>query len=51
MKTSQKRAIWYAQRERKIERVKKAGLWDEYRKSRFVYLNCFLRSIGRFDLM
>lgn len=30
MKTSQKRAIWYEDRKRKLKKIDSLGLWDEY---------------------
>lgn len=32
MKTSQKRAIFYAERKKKLEAIEKMGLMDEYRE-------------------
>lgn len=48
--TKRARAIWYAQRERRIERVKRAGLWHDFERSKYKSLGCFLRAIGRLDL-
>lgn len=31
MKTNQKRAIWYAERERKLKDIEKRGLMDAYK--------------------
>ncbi len=31
MKTNQKRAIWYAERKRKLEALERMGLMDEYK--------------------
>lgn len=47
MKVSQKRAILYKERERKIEKVKEAGLWEGFEKSGYKYLECYLKSIGK----
>lgn len=51
MNVTQARAIWYAEREKRIERVKAAGLWEQFEKSRYSYLGNFLKSIGRYDLL
>lgn len=50
MKQSQLRAIWYAEREKRYRRVEEAGLMEGFKKSKYKYLACYLKSIGRFDL-
>lgn len=32
MTTAQKRAIWYAQKERKIKKLQELGLYEEYKE-------------------
>lgn len=47
---SQKREIYYAQRNRREERVKREGLWDDFVNSKYNSLCWFLKSINRMDL-
>lgn len=51
MKKSQLLAIWYAERDRREQRVKDAGLWEDFKASRYKSLAWFLKSIDRYDLM
>lgn len=51
MNVRQARAIWYTEREKRIQAVKDAGLWEKYQESRYSYLGNFLKSIGRYDLL
>lgn len=50
MKTSQKRAIWYADRERKLRKIEQAGLMQEYLKykgdSRYHKIETFCKKNG-----
>ena len=43
-------AISYSVQEQRKNRIKKAGLWEEYKNSKYTSVAWFLRSIGRYDL-
>lgn len=47
---SQLLAISYAVREQRENRIKEAGLWEEYKNSKYTSVAWFLRSVGRYDL-
>ena len=54
MKRSQCLAIYYSMRNRRIERIKKVGLYEEFLKynkgKKYLVIVPFLRKCGRLDL-
>lgn len=54
MKRSQCLAIYYATRDRRIERIKKAGLYESFlnynKGKKYLVIAPFLRKCGRLDL-
>lgn len=48
MKTSQKRATWYKERDKMLENqekeIKKLGLWDDFKKSKYKTMTGFLKN-------
>lgn len=50
-KTSQLNAIWYTYRSQRINRMKQAGVYEDFLKSRYTSPAWYLKSINRyFDL-
>lgn len=47
---SQLLAISYAVKEQRENRIKKAGLWEDFKNSKYTSMAWYLRSIGRYDL-
>lgn len=43
-------AINYSLQEQRKNRIKEAGLWEEYKNSKYTSVAWFLRSVGRYDL-
>ena len=47
---SQLLAISYAVKEQRENRIKKAGLWEDFKSSKYTSIAWYLRSVGRYDL-